>query len=77
MSICDGCDRSLSDCMKDKPLCKKDVVFCDNCGAGIDWEDLPDDQVVTLKEYHGQQYLRPETVVVGCICPDCGHYNTL
>lgn len=50
-------------------------VQCDGCDDYFIWDKIPDDYIITSKEFHGQPNLRPETVVNGWICPDCGHAN--
>lgn len=77
MNQCEGCELASSDCMKNRPQCGKDIVFCDECGAGIVWDKLTDEEVHTHKEYHGQPNLRPEIVVNAWVCPECGHYNRI
>ena len=63
--------------MKHRPKCGKEIVFCDECSAGIDFDKLTDEEVHTSREYHGQPNLRPEIVVNGWVCPECGHYNSV
>jgi hypothetical protein len=70
-SPCDSCAFCISDCMKDEPKCGKDIVFCDHCGKGWEWEKLPVGyQLVhyTCVECHGFKYV-PE--VEGFQCPGC------
>lgn len=59
---------------KGRCMIGKDIVICEHCNEFFEWDKLTDEQVRTTKEYHGQPYLRPETVVMGWLC-DCGHYN--
>ena len=54
-----------------------DFIECDECGANIDFDKLTDEEVQTFKEYHGEPNLRPEIVVIGWTCPECGHYNSI
>jgi hypothetical protein len=76
--ICKGCDQKSSDCQKDKPKCGKDMVFCDSCDAGFEWDKVPDSNVKIVYESRGEFWGAPcsEPVCYGWTCA-CGHYNEL
>jgi len=78
VNICTGCGEGSSDCIRNqKCQVHKDLIFCEECGAGFYFEHLSDDNVETYREYHGQPNLTPEIVPVAWTCPECGHYQRL
>lgn len=76
---CDGCDHAQVECIKHKPLCRKDIEFCQECSAGIDFDELEKrtpEAVITEQERHPYgSTTAVETLVVGFICPECGYHN--
>jgi predicted nucleic acid-binding Zn ribbon protein len=58
----------------DLKKCMKDQTYeqCPECKAYLVWKDIPDENVITIREYHGQPNLTPEVQVMGYICTECG-----
>jgi len=74
---CEGCEEATPNpkrCIdKGKCVLGKDVVWCEFCSRPFDWKDMPSESITTVKEHHGQPHLRPEEVVTGFVCPECGY----
>jgi hypothetical protein len=79
VDACEGCDHAQIECIKNKPLCRKDIVFCQECSAGIDWDKLDKtspELIITIQESHPYgSTTAVETLVVGFVCPECGTRN--
>lgn len=56
---------------------KDDWMWCQGCSIVFDWDKLPDENIISYREYHGEPNLTPEVVPTGWICPECGHKNDL
>ena len=52
-----------------------DWVQCDECNVYLIWDRIPDENILTYNEYHGDRYQRPEVIVTGFICPICTAKN--
>jgi hypothetical protein len=79
-SPCEHCDVGyLKQCLDDKPMCNKEMEYCETCGLFFEWDIIPNENIKTTFESRGEFWGAPcsEEVVVGWVCPGCGGYNSM
>lgn len=74
---CEHSHEKLKVCVPDRCQKHLEVEICEGCDGGILWGTLNYDDVITRGNGRLEFWGAPceETIVVGYICPLCGHEN--